>query len=525
MVAGVELPINRFASAQQMAELIFGDGVTVQSASFTGDQDSSGIFTNGDAISPGVTPADTGVLFSTGDLRGFTNNNAAQSNLSTSTTTASSGPNNNPDFNAAAGGPTFDASFLDVDFIPTGDTLTAQFVFASEEFPEFANGAFQDFVGVWINGTQVELGIGDGDIDPNNLNAGSAQNLFIDNTADQFNTELDGFTVTLSLNIPVNSGVVNSLRLGIADVADNNFDSTLLVAADSLQTTVIANDDISDLPEDGSRTLDLLANDTNQTSGTLSISQINGQDVSVGSIVTLNTGQTVQLNGDGTVTIFGDGDTEIVDFTYQIESNSGGTDTGFVTLNSIPCFVKGTHVLCECGEVAVEDLEVGDLVLTKDEGLMPVRWIGSRSVEGTGRFAPIHINANTFGSHKDIWISPLHRILIRDSLAELLFGEAEVLVAAKDLINDHSVRQEKRADVTYFHLLFDRHQVIYSEGLETESFLPGPQMKHSFEQEILNELCGLLPEIASHRARGCNVAARHMLNRFEVQLLSKRWAA
>ena len=107
MVAGVELPINRNATAVQMAETMFGDGVTVVSASYTGDRDSSGIYTNGDAISPDVTPGDTGVLFSTGDLRGFTNNNASESNIRTNTTTNSSGPNNDPAFNAAAGTNTF----------------------------------------------------------------------------------------------------------------------------------------------------------------------------------------------------------------------------------------------------------------------------------------------------------------------------------------------------------------------------------------------------------------------------------
>ncbi|MEO0922959.1 MAG: choice-of-anchor L domain-containing protein, partial [Pseudomonadota bacterium] len=320
MVAGVELPINTSATAIQMAEAIFGDGVTVVSASYTGDPDSSGIYTDGDAIAPDVTPSDTGVLFSTGDLSGFTNNNPAESNQATNTTTASSGPNNLADFNAAAGANTFDASFLDVDFIPTGNQMTMEFVFASEEFPEFATGAFQDFVGVWINGTFVELGVGDGDIDPANLNAGSNANLFVDNTADQFNTEMDGFTLTLSLTIPVNSGVTNSIRIGIADVADNNFDSTLLIAGDSVQTTLVANDDTSNLFPTGSRTLDVLANDVNATGGTLSISKINGQDVPPGGgSFVLATGQTVTVNSDGTITVDGDGDVETVNFTYEVE--------------------------------------------------------------------------------------------------------------------------------------------------------------------------------------------------------------
>lgn len=518
MVAGTELPINRGATATQMAQEIFGDGVTIVGASYTGDTDSSGIYTNGDAIAPGVTPGDTGVLFSTGDLRGFTNN-ASQSNLNTGTTTGSSGPNNDPAFNAAAGANTFDASYLDVDFIPTGDVMTMQFVFASEEYPEFTNGQFQDFVGVWINGNQVDLAVGDGDIDPGNLNSGNNGNLFIDNTADQFNTEMDGFTVTMTLTIPVNSGQLNSIRIGIADVADNQYDSTLLIAGDSIQTTLIAIDDTSNLFPTGSKTLDLLANDINNTGGTLTITKINGQPVTTGSVVTLSTGQQITLNADGTITMLGDGDVEDFSFTYEVSSSTSSTDVGFVTVSSIPCFVAGTLIRTPDGEVPVDSLCPGDLVMTQDDGAQPLRWIGQRRVDAIGDFAPIRIAPNTFGTHRELLLSPLHRVLIRDSLTELLFGEAEVLVAAHDLVNDHSVRQVEGGTVEYVHILFDRHQVVFSEGLETESFLPGPQTAKSFEAEIVEEICTLFPEIDPETGAGYSPAARRTLKRYEARLL------
>ena len=109
--------------------------------------------------------------------------------------------------------------------------------------------------------------------------------------------------------------------------------------------------------------------------------------------------------------------------------------------------------------------------------------------------APIHIRANALGTHGELKVSPQHRILIRDVLAELMFGHAEVLVAAKDLVNDRSIRTVEGGEVEYVHLLFDRHQVIYSEGLETESFLPGPQTTQSFEAEIVEEICTIFPEL------------------------------
>ncbi len=518
MVAGVELSINRAATATQMAQEMFGNGVTVVSASYTGDNDSSGIYTGGDAVAPGVTPGDTGVLFSTGDLRGFTNN-ASESNLRTNTTTASSGPNNNPDFNAAAGTNTFDASFIDIDFIPTGDVMTMQFVFASEEYPEYATGAYQDFVGVWANGVQVDMSVGDGDIDPSNVNAGSNQNLFNDNTADQYNTEMDGFTVTMTLTIPVNSGQVNSIRIGIADVLDNRYDSTLLIAGDSVQTTLVAIDDTQNLNPTGSKTIDLLGNDINSTGGTLSITHINGQPVVLGSVVTLSTGQQIQVNALGQITVIGDGDTELFNFTYTVESTTGDTDVGFVTVNSVPCFVAGTMIRTPDGEVSVESLEPGDLVMTRDDGPQPLRWIGTREVDAMGEFAPIRITENAFGQHGTLMLSPLHRVLIRDSLAELLFGDNEVLVAARDLINDHSVRPVEGGTVTYVHILFDRHQVVWSEGLATESFFPGPQTTKSFKDEIVREICTLFPEIDPETGSGYSRAARRTLKRYEAQLL------
>lgn len=533
MVAASKLPINTSASALDMAQLIFGDGVSIQSASYSGAASSSGIYSNADTISPGVAPADTGVIFSTGRASDFTNSGAPswqwwnnpQANQNTNTSTDTSGIDNDAMFNAAAGTNTYDASFLDVDFTPDGDTLTMKFVFASEEFPEYETGIYQDFVGVWVNGQQIPLSVGDGDTDPNNLNATNNANLYNDNSSSQFNTEMDGFTVTMTLTIPVNSGELNSIRIGIADVVDSSYDSSLLIAADSVQTTLVAMDDNVTLYPDGSKTLDLLGNDENNTGGTLSITHINGQAVSAGDTVTLATGQQVQVNANGTVTLVGDGDIETMSFTYEVASSTGQTDTGFVNVDSVPCFTAGTLLSTPQGEVPVECLTPGDMVLTKDDGPQPLRWIGRREVAATGDFAPIHIRANTLGAHRDLLVSPLHRVLIRDSLAEILFGEPEVLVAARDLVNDHSILRVEGGMVEYFHLMFDRHQVVYSQGLETESFLPGPQIEHCFEAEIIAEIMAIFPEIDPASGTGYSPAARRILRRYEAQLLFNQRAA
>ena len=234
--------------------------------------------------------------------------------------------------------------------------------------------------------------------------------------------------------------------------------------------------------------------------------------------IVLPTGQTVSLNADGTVNILGDGDVENFNFTYTID-NGTDTDIGIVNVSSIPCFVAGTLITTELGQRNVETLVLGDLILTKDDGLQPLRWKGQRTVAAEDNFAPIRIRANTFGSHDDLMVSPEHRVLIRDNLAELLFGEQEVLVSAKDLVNDYSVTRCSGGDVTYVHLMFDRHQVVYSAGLATESFLLGPQTTKVFERKIVDEICTLFPEIDPETGLGYSPAARRVLKKFEAKLL------
>jgi hypothetical protein len=134
--------------------------------------------------------------------------------------------------------------------------------------------------------------------------------------------------------------------------------------------------------------------------------------------------------------------------------------------------------------------------------------------------APVRIQAGTFGQHRDLTVSPQHRVLVRDSMAELLFGEGEVLVAAKDLINDGTVTRQPGGQVTYVHLMFDRHQVVWSEGLETESFLPGPQTTSLLEQDVVAEICTLFPELDPQSGAGYGPAARPALKAYEARLLA-----
>ncbi|WP_213684696.1 Hint domain-containing protein [Roseicyclus sp.] len=522
MATGQTLPININASAMQMARTIFGDDVKVVRASYSGDRVSSGIYTNGDTVSPEVTPGDTGVILTTGHVRNFTQPNG-DPNRSTSTSYNSTGQNGNPLFDALAGTSTYDAAILTTQFIPTSDFLSIQFTFSSEEYPEFVGTIFNDVVGVWINGQLVTSPVINV-AQINGINQTENETLFIDNTGDAHNTEMDGFTATLSLLIPVNNGQVNTLIIGIADVGDASYDSALLIAAGSVQGAFIAHDDTITLNELQIGVLDVLANDGNGV-GISIVTHINGVALGVGDTVTLSNGYQVTLLANGQLEIAppasmtGLTDPIVTNFTYTAQNQNGVSDTAYVTIKTVPCFASGTMIRTPQGEVPIDALSVGDLVETRDHGPQALRWIGRRKVAAKGRFAPVVIEAGTFGHHRRLIVSPQHRILLTHWMAELMFGEQEVLVAAKDLINDCSVRIAEGGEIEYLHLLFDAHEIIFAEGLPTESFLPGPMGLNDFEAPVRAEVLTLFPDIDPVTHAGYGPSARIALKSFEAHVM------
>lgn len=514
MVQGVELTYDIDANALDMAQAIFGDGVTVVGASVTGDRRASAVYSDGDAISPGVVPGDSGIILSTGDTRGFTSV-GPESNTRTNLTTSSNGPDNYPLFDDLAGRATFDASYLNVDFIPDPgiEFITMEFVFSSDEYPEYAGSIYNDMVGIWIDGQVVPLAAGNGLASVGNINAAGGPNLFVSNVDDTFNTEMDGFTVSMSVVIPVNPGEINSLRIGVADVGDNLYDSNLLIASDSIQGALVAETDNVLLRPGDNEIVDIQANDINNTGGMVTITEIGGQPVFPGQSVVLTTGQVVTLNPDGTITLVSTQESEDVAFTYEVTSTTGQSAVGFIIVDTVPCFARGTRIRTDRGNVPVECLAVGSLVETRDAGLQQIRWIGHRRLPAEGHMAPVLIPAGHLGEHDDLLISPQHRVLLRNSHAELLFGTHEVLIAAQELVDGRAVRQVTGGWVEYFHILFDHHHIVWSEGLETESFLPGPQTMDSFDASTLNELTTLFPQFSRVQT------ARPSLRSFEARAL------
>ncbi len=515
MPIGQNLNYNTGASAMQMAQTIFGPGTTILSANYTGDARSSAIYSGADTISPGVAPADSGVILSTGRATDFTSATGnTNTNVSPWTSTNTKGPNGDPDFNALAGTQTYDASFLEVTFIPDGSQLTLDFVLASEEYPEWVGSQFNDVVGVWVDGAPAQIGTPGGVVSIGNLSPNTAPNLYVDNTGDQYNTEMDGFTLKLSFIANVTPGKPTTIKIGVADVSDSLYDTNLLIAANSVQTAIVAGDDAVNAGLNSSKTIDVLANDqTTAPGGVLTITHINGIAVNPGDSVTLKTGQTITLNADGTLTVTTTGTPQDVQFNYTIQDATGKTDAGLVTVHQMACYGRGTRILTATGWKPIERIRPGERVVTADRGTLPVLWIGSRQVLAGPEQAPVRIRAGALGNAEPLTVSPMHRMAISGWAVELLFGVPEVFVRADALVGLPGVERLEPGPVELWHLLLAEHAVIWAEGLASESLYPGPEALAAWPEADRDAI-----HAALGRAEPGDLA-RPMLKAFEARAL------
>lgn len=169
------------------------------------------------------------------------------------------------------------------------------------------------------------------------------------------------------------------------------------------------------------------------------------------------------------------------------------------------CFTPGTLIRTDSGLARIEDLAEGDRVQTKDNGSQPVCWIGKRRMSGARLFAmphlrPIRFHAGALGltrPDRDLLVSPSHRLLIKGDVAQSLFNTSEILVTAKDLINGQTVTVDKNLrEVTYIHVLLEHHQVMWANGVETESFHPASAALESLDNTDRARLLEHYPQLS-----------------------------
>ncbi|MBW6506424.1 MAG: Hint domain-containing protein [Rhodobacteraceae bacterium] len=182
------------------------------------------------------------------------------------------------------------------------------------------------------------------------------------------------------------------------------------------------------------------------------------------------------------------------------------------------CFAAGTLIDTAHGARRVESLAPGDLVPTLDHGLQPLRWVGRRQVSGRGKMAPVRFAIGAMGNDRALRLSTQHRVLLRGWRAKEMFGSAQVLVPALHLINDLSIRRAPCDAVTYVHLLFDRHEIISSSGLLSESFYPATYGMSLLDAPTRAEVFKLFPELGADFS-GYGPTARPCLRRWQTRLL------
>ena len=213
----------------------------------------------------------------------------------------------------------------------------------------------------------------------------------------------------------------------------------------------------------------------------------------------------IQLqNGDVFATDIGNGGSldnlnfRSIELTGIAQDDAAGfTATSSVDNSSVVCFTPGTMIETSHGATPVEMLKLGDLVRTHDHGFQPVRWIGCRTLRSAelvenAHLRPVVIRNGALGNNRRMLVSPQHGFLV-----------GETFVRAKHLAQYWGGKvahvDRKSQSVTYIHFLCDRHEVVFADGVATESLYPGPFAFEAMTSGAIAELTGLFPELVRGR--------------------------
>ncbi len=239
---------------------------------------------------------------------------------------------------------------------------------------------------------------------------------------------------------------------------------------------------------------------------------------------------TLDLTGAGPLHIIYDAlnpENGTVNFLDPTDHHITGTLTFKNIENVIPCFTPGTMIATPRGEVAVENLRVGDRIITRDNGMQEIRWLGRRELSwkdlaSAPHLKPVLIRQGALGNglpERDMLVSPNHRLLVANDRTALYFDEHEVLVAAKHLVAGKGVHSVDAAGATYLHFMCDRHEVVLSNGAWTESFQPGDYTLKGMGNSQRSEIYDLFPDLKTTAGLESYAAARRTLKRHEALLI------
>ncbi|SPH17356.1 hypothetical protein DEA8626_00874 [Defluviimonas aquaemixtae] len=199
-------------------------------------------------------------------------------------------------------------------------------------------------------------------------------------------------------------------------------------------------------------------------------------------------------------------------------------DIGEIRIADVVCvsFAAGTMITLPGGaQRTIEMLEPGDRVLTRDHGPQEIRWIGKATMRALGAFAPIVIGAGTLGNDSDLVVSPHHRVFIYQRGNRRVGGTAELLVQAKHLVDEDTVTRREGGFVDYYSLVFDRHEIIYAEGIAAESLMVNDATVSRLPAELAEEVRARFPGLSQDQHFGTE-AGRDLLDKAARDALLRR---
>ena len=170
----------------------------------------------------------------------------------------------------------------------------------------------------------------------------------------------------------------------------------------------------------------------------------------------------------------------------------------------IPCFTPEVQLATKRGAVPAGEIQVGDLLQTADNGYQPVLWVGKRRLNRAELAKRPHLRPycirpdGVLSPDRPMLLSPQHRLLVNKKTFEYNTPVSESFLSAKLLaeIDETCQPQTDTPDgVTYVHLMTEHHEVVFAEGIATETFWPGPEAVRGLSAKDLHELFELFPEL------------------------------
>ena len=439
------------------------------------------------------------------------------------------GNGGNDTIDAGAGNDTVDGGTGD-DTIDAGvgdDTVDGgtgnDFINAGAGNDSVDGGTANDTINAGAGNDSVDGGTGN-----DTINAGADNDTIVASTD---NDTIDGGDGADTYTV-LDSSTIADVTETVTVVVDNDGDGTVFKAIDCTTDTVtsietfiadealaendiitINDTDIDDATFDPTGTLfarSEISNLDNNSVGTFTLQS--GTVINFGPGTT-NTGLPGVADGILLSTILnnnapGVSGTGTIQITSGDESGTVGRISfeNFETINfGLLCFASGTMIKTIDGERAIETLTVGDRVLTMDGNYQEIRWIDSLGLDSIDlqmnpRLKPIIIRADALGAgfpEQDLIVSPQHRIFVRSTIAERMFDTREVLIPANKLLtlDGIDILEHNPDGVEYWHMLFDDHQIVWSNGTPSESLFTGPEALKAVSPEGRLEIQTLFPKI------------------------------